>query len=134
MHRFRTFVHFVLDIEHPFCYIIEKNKCFERGVDLMTRKYRVANRFRFTVFVTIMIILITTVMNFALGLNTADSLTYTEYMNLEIMSGDTLWTIAETYMSDFGDVRMAVHELCQINDISASELYAGMTILVPVAA
>ena len=36
--------------------IHKKNKCLERGVNLMTRRYRVANRFRFTVFVTIMII------------------------------------------------------------------------------
>lgn len=100
----------------------------------MTRRYRVANRFRFTVFVALMIILITTVANFALGLNTADSLTYVEYMDLEVVSGDTLWSIAETYMADTGDLREAVYELCQINDISASELYAGMTIQVPIAA
>ena len=130
----RTNVYFTIDNEHSFCYIIEKNKCFERGVNLMTRRYRVANRFRFTVFVTIMIILITTVMNFALGLNTAESLTYVEYMDLEIMSGDTLWSIAETYMSDTPDIRAAVYELCQINDITAADLQAGMTIQVPVAA
>lgn len=100
----------------------------------MTRRYRVANRFRFTVFVTIMIILITTVMNFSLGFNTADSLTYTEYMDLEVKSGDTLWSIAETYMADSGDIRLAVHELCQINEIAADQLYAGMTIQIPVAA
>ena len=130
----RTNVYFILDNEHLFCYIIEKNKCFERGVNLMTRRYRVANRFRFTVFVTIMIILITTLVNFALGLNTAESLTYVEYMDLEIMSGDTLWSIAETYMSDADDIRVAVYELCKINDISADQLQAGMTIQVPVAA
>ena len=130
----RTNVYFILDNEHLFCYIIEKNKCFERGVNLMTRRYRVANRFRFTVFVTIMIILITTLVNFALGLNTAESLTYVEYMDLEIMSGDTLWSIAETYMSDSDDIRVAVYELCKINDISADQLQAGMTIQVPVAA
>jgi hypothetical protein len=81
-----------------------------------------------------MIILLTTVMNFALGLNTADSLTYVEYMNLEIMSGDTLWSIAETYMSDSIDIRVSVYELCRINNISADQLQAGMTIQVPVAA
>ena len=130
----RTNVYYILDSEHLFCYIIEKNKCFERGVNLMTRRYRVTNRFRFTVFVTIMIILITTLVNFALGLNTAESLTYVEYMDLEIMSGDTLWSIAETYMSDSDDIRVAVYELCKINDISADQLQAGMTIQVPVAA
>lgn len=81
-----------------------------------------------------MIILITTVMNFALGFNTADSLTYAEYMDLDVKSGDTLWSIAETYMADSGDIRLAVHELCQINEISADQLYAGMTIQIPVAA
>lgn len=130
----RTNVYFILDNEHLFCYIIKKNKRFERGVNLMTRRYRVANRFRFTVFVTIMIILITTLVNFALGLNTAESLTYVEYMDLEIMSGDTLWSIAETYMSDADDIRVAVYELCKLNDISADQLQAGMTIQVPVAA
>ena len=107
---------------------------FRKGCRPMTKRYRVANRFRFTVFVTVMIILFTTVMNFALGLNTADSLTYVEYMDLEVMAGDTLWSIAETYMTDSGDIRVAVYELCQINDITASELYAGMTIQVPAAA
>lgn len=100
----------------------------------MTRRYRVANRFRFTVFVVLMIILLTTVANFALGFGTADSLTKVEYMDLEVVSGDTLWNIAQTYMSDVPDVRQAVHQLCQINDITADQLCAGMTIQVPVAA
>lgn len=26
---YRTFVHFCVDIERTFCYIIEKNKCLE---------------------------------------------------------------------------------------------------------
>ena len=100
----------------------------------MTKTYRIANRFRFTLFVVLTIILLTTAINFALGLNTAASLTVQEYMNIEILSGDTLWSIAETYMSDSDDIRVAVYELCKINDISADQLQAGMTIQVPVAA
>lgn len=100
----------------------------------MTRKYRVANRFRFTVFVVLVIILLTTAVNFALGFGTADSLTKVEYMDIEVVSGDTLWSIAETYMTDVPDVRQAVHQLCKINGISAGELYSGMTIQVPVSA
>ena len=98
----------------------------------MTKTYRITSRFRFTLFVVLTIILLTTVINFALGLNTAASLTIQEYIDLEIMSGDTLWSIAETYMSDDMDTRAAVYELCNINGISASELYAGMTIQVPI--
>ena len=98
----------------------------------MTKTYRIANRFRFTAFVVISIILLTTVINFALGLNTAASLTIQEYMYLDVMPGDTLWSIAQTYMADDLDVRQAVYELCELNNISASNLYAGMTIQVPI--
>ena len=98
----------------------------------MTKRYRVVNKFRFTIFVVIMILLITTFANFALGLNTANSLTRLTYMDYEITSGDTLWTIAETYMTDVSDIREAVYELCQLNEISAGELYVGMTIQIPI--
>ncbi|MBQ6900532.1 MAG: LysM peptidoglycan-binding domain-containing protein [Firmicutes bacterium] len=98
----------------------------------MTKTYRITNRFRFTAFVVLTIILLTTVINFALGLNTAASLTIQEYMYLDVMPGDTLWSIAQTYMADDLDVRQAVYELCELNNISASNLYAGMTIQVPI--
>ncbi|MDD7601980.1 MAG: LysM peptidoglycan-binding domain-containing protein [Firmicutes bacterium] len=98
----------------------------------MTKKYKVVNKLRFTIFVVIMILLITTFANFALGLNTANSLTRLTYMDYEITAGDTLWTIAETYMTDVSDIREAVYELCQLNDIRAGELYVGMTIQIPI--
>ncbi|MGN1413600.1 MAG: LysM peptidoglycan-binding domain-containing protein [Anaerovoracaceae bacterium] len=98
----------------------------------MTKRYRVVNKFRFTIFVVMMILLITTLVNFALGLNTADSLTRLTYMDYEITAGDTLWSIAETYMADVSDIREAVYELCQLNEISAGELYVGMTIQIPI--
>ena len=98
----------------------------------MTKRYRVVNKFRFTIFVVIMILLITTFAIFAVGLNTANSLTRLTYMDYEITAGDTLWTIAETYMTDVSDIREAVYELCQLNEISAGELYVGMTIQIPI--
>ena len=98
----------------------------------MTKSYRISSRFRFTVFVVLTIILLTTAINFALGLNTAASLTVQEYMDVEVKSGDTLWNIAQDYMPDDMDTRKAVFQLCSLNDISADQLYAGMTIQVPI--
>lgn len=98
----------------------------------MSKSYRVVNRFRFTVFVVLTIVMLTTAINFALGLNTAASLTKTDYMDVQITSGDTLWSIAESYMPSDMDTREAVYKLCKVNDISASDLYAGMTIQVPI--
>lgn len=98
----------------------------------MTKTYRVANKLRFTVFVVLTILVLTTAINFALGLNTVAGMTITEYAELEVAYGDTLWSIAETYMPTDTDIRESVYELCKLNDISASELYAGMTIRVPI--
>ena len=95
-------------------------------------KYRVANRFRFTIFVVITIIMITCMANLVLGLNTVDGSTIQEYKTIEICSGDTLWDIAGQYMPSNMDRQKAVYELCCINDITASQLYAGMTIQVPI--
>ena len=98
----------------------------------MSRSYKVVNKFRFTVFVVLTIIILTTAVNFALGFNTAASLTRTDYMDVRIVSGDTLWSIAENYMPQDMDTREAVYKLCRVNDISAADLYAGMTIQVPI--
>lgn len=98
----------------------------------MKKSYRIANRFRFTVFVVLTIIFITTAFNFALGFNTADSLTILQYRDVEVSYGDTLWSIAQTYMPADMDIREAIYHLCQWNDIRADQLYAGMTIQVPI--
>ncbi len=99
----------------------------------MTRKHRIVNKRRFTIFVVVMLILLTNVINFGLGLNTANSLTRTGYIDVEVAAGDTLWSIAQTYMPQEADVRAAVYQLCQANEISAADLQAGMTIQVPVS-
>lgn len=98
----------------------------------MTMRYRINNRVRFTIFVVLVILFITTFANFLLGFNTASSSTYAEYTQVQVMPGDTLWSIAETYMDDDSDIRKSVYQLCQVNDINASQLQAGMTLLVPV--
>ena len=61
----------------------------------------------------------------------ADSQGQRMYMEIEVERGDTLWGIAGRHMTG-GDVRRSVHELCMVNGISAGELKAGQTLVVPV--
>lgn len=98
----------------------------------MNIKYRISNRFRFTIFVVIAFLIIFSLFMSVFGLNKVSSLTIKEYMDLEVCYGDTLWSIAETYMCDSDDVRQSVHKLCQINNISADELHPGMILKIPV--
>lgn len=89
-------------------------------------------RIRFTLFVVLCIIIITCIANLLLGLSDVQGLTVVEYKTIEVQSGDTLWDIACDYMPSKMDTREAVYEICKLNDISASTLYAGMEIQIPI--
>ncbi len=95
------------------------------------RGYRIVNRYRFITFVVLMIVLFTLSFNLLFELSTAQSETIQEYKTIAIYDGDTLWNIAETYMPET-ETGLAVYQLCQLNNISAAELQAGMTIQVPI--
>jgi LysM repeat protein len=54
------------------------------------------------------------------------------YVTVKVSDGDTLWSIADQYMSGSKDQREAVYEIQQANNMSASDtLTAGTTIKVP---
>lgn len=98
----------------------------------MTFKYRIANRFRFTVFVVITIIALTIIANMILGLGTAQGSTVQEFRTVTVNTGDTLWSIAETYMPESMDTREAVYVITSVNELSGSDIYAGMQLQIPV--
>ena len=96
----------------------------------MKKTLKVKSRVRFTAFVLIMLFAVTGIFNTMLGLNDALGLTKSEYIEVSVDSGDTLWTIAEEYMPSDMDIRKAVHIIKSINDID-NQLQPGQTVLIP---
>ena len=90
------------------------------------------NRIKFSICVVLTIVVLTTIINFGLGLNLAHSETVEQYDTVYVMAGDTLWDIANMYMPGI-DTGEAVYKICKINDMKASDLMAGTEILVPVS-
>ena len=108
-------------------------KCEQEGTYMKTAKtYRIKSRLRFTVFIALMIIITVSSTNTMLGLYDASSLTVKEYKSVEICSGDTLWQLAKEHMPSDMDTRRAVHQICNLNDIAAADIYPGQTIQIPV--
>ena len=111
----------------------------EREVSNMTyqskthkrKRYRITSKFRFITSLVIMLGLLITGLNCLSGINESTALTKTEYATVEIVFGDTLWDIANTYKSNNTDTRKAIYEICEINNIDASDLTPGMIIKVP---
>lgn len=56
----------------------------------------------------------------------------TRYEQVLIQENDTLWNIASMYNPDANDIRELVHEIYDINGMTASDLHPGDVILVPV--
>ena len=96
------------------------------------KRYRIKNRIRFASFIVISLLLVCTIFNTALGFNDALALSEQQYIEIQVESGDTLWTIADEYMPDDIDIREAVYMICETNDVDANTLYAGQTLSIPV--
>jgi len=59
-------------------------------------------------------------------------LTNKYYTSIQIESGDTLWAIANEYITDeYTDMNEYIREVCSINHISEDEIHAGQYIVVP---
>ena len=95
------------------------------------KKYRVKSKFRFITSLVIVFGLLIGTGSLLFGNNVSIALTTDQTQTVHIQTGDTLWSIAKKYKSDQTDVRKAVYEICQANDISADELQGGMTIVIP---
>ena len=98
----------------------------------MSKKYRVKSKFRFTLFLTVSILCVIIAGSTLLGLNNANASSMNQYYAVKVSVGDTLWDIAEEYGPEYQDVRKTVDEICQLNEMEASDLTVGEHILVPV--
>ena len=104
------------------------NKNTSRG---MKKRYIVKSKFRFITFLVIAFGLIIGISSAAFGLDNSIALTNSETVTEYVDNGETLWSIANKYKSDSTDVRQAVYEICEANDIQADDLREGMTIIIP---
>jgi len=98
----------------------------------MIKKYRIKSKFRFTLFLTIAILMVISITGTMIGANNAESLTKPTYSEIIVESGDTLWNLAQEFGPDDKDVREVVFEICKINNVSADSIYPGQTIRIPV--
>ncbi|MDD2190130.1 MAG: LysM peptidoglycan-binding domain-containing protein [Eubacteriales bacterium] len=98
----------------------------------MNKKYRIKSKIRFTLFMTIAMLVIFSSVGTIIGVNNAESMTKTAYSEIIVQTGDTLWDLALEFGPDYKDTREIVYEICMINNITAESIYPGQVILIPV--
>lgn len=95
------------------------------------KRYKIKSKFRFTIFITAFILFFTFTFGTAFGFYDSESLTKPTYYQVQIKAGDTLWEIANIYGPKDQDIRKSVNIICNVNNISADEIYPGQYILIP---
>ena len=96
----------------------------------MKKTYRIANKFRFTVFVAVMVVVFSVLLGMIVPVR-AHAGSNIKYIEVKVCGGDTLWGLAAQYGDRNKDIRENIYDICRINDISAGTLRAGDTILIP---
>ena len=95
----------------------------------MRKTYRIKNKFRFTVFVAVMVLIMSMLIGLIAPVKAhAGSIGYIE---VKVCGGDTLWGLAEQYGDPDKDVRENIYDICRINNVTAETLREGDSLLIP---
>ncbi|WP_352417892.1 LysM peptidoglycan-binding domain-containing protein [Proteiniborus sp.] len=95
------------------------------------KQVRVANKKRFTIFLSIVFVVTVLIINNVAKINLAYSSDLRSFSEITIVSGDTLWDIAKRNNPYNQDVRKVVHEIMKINNMKTAEIKAGRVIKIP---
>ena len=110
--------------------ISEKANESLRKREVVVRRQKKALAIVILVFISLGILLGTSIN--ALASSKADVASYNKYYkSVRIESGDTLWTIADDYISDLNiDKQEYIAEICELNNICENEIHAGDYVVV----
>ncbi len=95
------------------------------------KRYRIASRLKFTIFITIVILMAVFVIATMAGFNDVSGSAIDQFEYRTVASGETLWSIASDYNDGSEDIRQTIYEICQANDITAETLTAGQQLVIP---
>lgn len=97
------------------------------------KKYKIVNKKRFCIFLTLSFIIIIAIITLLNPFNKAHSKVFEEsFTQVQISQGDTLWNIALEYMPENYDVRKMVYQIKHINGMDTSFIYPEDILKIPI--
>ena len=97
----------------------------------MFKKYYIKSKVRFTISITIMLLIIIFSISILFKGTYVESSSRTTYYAITVEPGDTLWSIAGKYNDEKADIRRFIYEISVLNNLETSELMAGQQLLIP---
>jgi len=101
------------------------------------KKIKIVNKNRFVMSIMVLSFLVITILSTALGAFTADGGEYSQFVTIEVSSGDTVWGIAKSvnteYLETKEDVRLIAFAISQENELNNYFIYPGQELIVPIS-
>jgi len=91
----------------------------------------IKNRRRFITFLTCSMILLYILVSLVISPNLTEAGTEKPHIVVTVCQGDTLWSIAETHIKPYGDIRAMMYNIKEKNGLSSSDLIVGQTLVIP---
>jgi len=94
-------------------------------------KYRVVDKFRFSISIVIISLIMIIVFSAFSHSFTASAINKTKYIEVIVRPGDTIWKIAKDHTDEYKDIREVVYIISKINEIENSIIYSGQVLKIP---
>lgn len=99
----------------------------------MKKRYKIISKTRFFVFIITVSAIMTMLIMSLLSINEVYGSNHrSDYKEIEIINGDTLWMLAIDYMPERYDVRKMLYEIKMLNNMETSNVYPGDIIKIPI--
>lgn len=97
----------------------------------MRKHYKLKNKKRFTLFLSLTLVVLFFSIGTFLNQYTSNSMTPVTYSQVTVEAGDTLWTIASDLKAENIDTRNLIDEIIKTNELKSSQIKPGQVLLVP---
>lgn len=98
----------------------------------MKKKYKIVNKKRFYLFITSLFVVLSIIIFSLISNNKVHSSIYEiHYEEVKVVEGDTLWSIALTYLPEKTDIRKVIYDIKKFNNMDTSYIYPGDIIKIP---
>ena len=95
-------------------------------------KYKIVNRTRFIVSVVLLTLLFIIVFSLITNTYKTYAIKESQYFEVIVTSGDTVWDIAKEYRNENQDVRELVYIILEVNKIENSIIHEEQKLKIPV--
>jgi nucleoid-associated protein YgaU len=94
-------------------------------------KYRIVDKIRFSLSILMISIMMVIVFSAFSHSFTASAINKTEYIDVTVKPGDTIWKIAKEHTDEHKDIREVIYVISKINEIDNSMIYSGQVLKIP---